>query len=57
MSIYEVLSLLFDLYICLVLTAEYFFGRSDMDMKNEAKRKRKFREKYRFETLTTEEGK
>jgi predicted nucleic acid-binding protein len=52
MSFYEALSLSFDLYICVMLTLEYFFGRSDMDLKSEAKRKRKFREKYRFDTLT-----
>src|SRR6266446_10943501 len=52
MNVYETLSLVFDLYISLLLTAEYFFGRSDMDMRNEVKRKRKLREKYRFETLT-----
>lgn len=55
MSLYEALSLFFDSYICVILTAEYFFGRSDMDMRNEAKRKRKLRERYRFETLTTGE--
>jgi len=51
MSLYEALSLIFDLYICIILTAEYFFGRSDMDMRNEARRKRKFKEKYNFERL------
>ncbi len=57
MHVYEALSLVFDLYISLILTAEYFFGRSDMDMRNEVKRKRKLREKYRFETLTNGEMK
>jgi hypothetical protein len=57
MTVYEALSLVFDSYICVMLTAEYFYGRSDMDMRNEAKRKRKFREKYRFDTLTAGEGK
>jgi hypothetical protein len=55
MTVYEALSLLFDAYISLILTAEYFFGRSDMDMRNEAKRKRKFREKYTMEKMTTGE--
>jgi len=34
-----------------MLTVEYFWGRSDMDMKNEARKKRKFKEKYSFERL------
>ena len=57
MTAYEGLALFFDAYISLILTAEYFFGRSDTDMKNEARRKRKFREKYRWEHLTDGEGK
>lgn len=55
MSLYEILALVCDAYICAILTAEYFFGRSDRDMKSEARRKRKFREKYRFENLTNGE--
>ncbi|HWY33807.1 MAG TPA: hypothetical protein VNX68_04125 [Nitrosopumilaceae archaeon] len=55
MSIYEALSLLVETYIAGILTAEYFFGRSDTDMKSEARRKRKFRDKYRFESLTNGE--
>lgn len=57
MTLYEVVSLVVETYIAGILTAEYFYGRSDADMKNEAKRKRKFREKYRFESLTNGEGK
>jgi hypothetical protein len=56
MTIYEILSVFLEGYIALILTAEYFFGRSDTDMKNEARRKRKFREKYKFESLTMGEG-
>lgn len=56
MSLYEALSLIFDTYICLILSAEYFFGRSDVDIKREANRKRKAREKYRFEQLTDGES-
>ena len=52
MTAYEILSLISETYIAGILTAEYFYGRSDADMKNEAKRKRKFREKYRFDHLT-----
>lgn len=47
----------FDLYICVILTLEYLWGRSDTDIKNEAKRKRKAREKYNFENITKGEGK
>lgn len=43
--------------ILVVLLVEYFWGRSDADIKNEVKRKKKAREKYSFESLTTEEGK
>lgn len=57
MTTYETLSLIVEAYIAGILTAEYFFGRSDMDMKSEAKRKRKFREKYRFEEINIGEGK
>jgi len=47
-----------DFYICFILTVEYFFGRSDMDIKNEEKKKAKIRrEKYRFEFLTIGEHK
>jgi hypothetical protein len=52
MTTYEILSTFLEAYIALMLTVEYFWGRSDADMKNEAKRKRKFRDKYRFEHLT-----
>lgn len=51
MSTYEAISTMLEAYIAGILTAEYFFGRSDMDMRNEAK-KRKLREKYSFECLT-----
>ena len=52
MSLYEIVQTILEAYIAGILTAEYFWGRSDTDMKNEAKRKRKFREKYNFERLT-----
>jgi hypothetical protein len=57
MSVYEILALLFDAYIAGILTVEYFWGRSDADMRNEVKKKRKLREKYRFEHLSIGEGK
>lgn len=56
MSTYEVVSILLEAYIAGVLTAEYFFGRSDTDIKREAVRKKAAREKYKFETLTSGEG-
>lgn len=46
-----------DVYGAVILTVEYFWGRSDTDMKREAKSKRKFREKYNFDRLTEGEGK
>jgi hypothetical protein len=52
MTAYEIVSTILEAYIAGVLTAEYFYGRSDTDMKNEAKRKKKLREKYRFDSLT-----
>jgi hypothetical protein len=57
MSWHELIQDGFEFYICIILTLEYFFGRSDMDIKNEAKRKKKAREKYSFESLTSGEGK
>jgi hypothetical protein len=56
MTTYEAISVLLEAYIAGILTAEYWWGRSDTDMKNEAKRKRKFRDKYRWENLTSGEG-
>lgn len=52
MSPYEIIQTVLEAYIAGILTAEYFWGRSDTDMKSEARRKRKFREKYHFERLT-----
>lgn len=43
--------------ILIVLLVEYFWGRSDTDLKNEAKRKKKAREKDSFEALNIGEGK
>ena len=43
--------------ILVVLLAEYFYGRSDTDIKREATRKRAAREKHKFETLNVGEGK
>lgn len=49
--------LLVSLYSAFILTVEYFWGRSDTDIKREAVRKKAAREKYKFETLTDGEGK
>jgi hypothetical protein len=59
MTEYQLLIVICVADVCssILLFVEYFWGRSDTDMKSEAKRKKKFREKYRFETLTTGEGK
>jgi len=57
MQVREWLMILLDFYICVILTIEYFWGRSDSDLKNEAKKKTKIRrERYQFENLTTGEG-
>jgi len=45
-----------ELYICYILTREYYWGRSDMDIKREEKRKQAKR-KMTFESITTGEGK
>lgn len=45
MTLYEAVSTLLELYIAGILTAEYFFGRSDMDIRNEARKKAIKREK------------
>ena len=55
MSGYEIVSTILEAYIALILTAEYFFGRSDTDIKREESRKRK--KKIEFESLTNGEMK
>lgn len=58
MSFYEITMWLMELYICLILTVEYLWGRSDTDIKNEAKTRAKIRrEKHSFENLTIGESK
>lgn len=57
MTVHEIISNVLEAYIAGILTVEYFWGRSDADMQNEAKKKRKLREKYRFENLTDGEAK
>lgn len=49
--------LLVSLYSAVILTVEYYWGRSDTDIKRETVRKKAAREKYKFETLTDGEGK
>lgn len=46
-----------EAYIAIILTVEYLWGRSDTDIRSEAKRKKKAREKYNFESLNSGEGK
>lgn len=57
MTVYEIISLITEIYICGILTLEYFWGRSDMDIKNEEKKRRKYKTKPDFENLTTGEMK
>ena len=46
-----------EVYICVILTLEYLWGRSDTDIKKEAKRRKQAKEKYGFENLTDGESK
>lgn len=46
-----------DVVSSIFLVMEYFFGRPDVAMKNEAKQKRRLREKHTFSHLTIGEGK
>ena len=56
--LYEWSMWIMELYICLILTVEYLWGRSDTDIKNEAKTKAKIRkERHQFDQLTTGEMK
>lgn len=57
MTIYEILSITLEFGVLVVLLVEYFYGRSDVVIKNEAKRRKKAREKYGFTELTQGEGK
>lgn len=50
------LDTLLELYIAIILTVEYLWGRSDTDIKKEEKRKMNKR-KLSFESLTIGEGK
>ena len=50
----EWIMLIAELYICVILTVEYMWGRSDTDIKKEEKRKRK---KPEFDELNIGEGK
>jgi hypothetical protein len=57
-SLAEWVMIALDFYICVILTIEYFWGRSDSDLKNEAKKKTKMRrERYQFESLNVDEHK
>lgn len=50
------LDTILEAYIALILTLEYFWGRSDADLKREEKRKQTKR-RHNFENLTEGEGK
>ncbi len=50
MSPYEIMSLLLELAVLIVLLVEYFFGRPDLVLKNEAKQKTRLR-KAKFDML------
>jgi hypothetical protein len=57
MNWHELIQDVLELYVCIILTVEYFYGRSDSDIKSEAKRKKKARERYSFDSLNVGEGK
>lgn len=46
-----------EIYICCILTAEYFYGRSDADLKREEKRKKSRKPVFTGEDLTQGEMK
>lgn len=53
---HEWLDTFLELYIAVILTVEYFYGRSDSDIKKEEKRQANKR-KPNFENLTQGESK
>jgi len=57
MKFYDLTMWLMELYICVILTIEYLWGRSDTDFRNEVKKKAKIRrEKHAFDELTIGES-
>lgn len=55
-EIHSCLDTILEAYIAVILTVEYFYGRSDSDIKKEEKRKASKR-KLVFDQLTQGEGK
>lgn len=56
-SLLEIANFFVEVGILIVLLIEYFFGRPDIVIKNEAKQKKRLREKHGFENLTLGEHK
>ena len=53
----DYVAVILDFYICVILTIEYFFGRSDTDIRNEDKKKRRIRRETHIEHLAIGEHK
>ena len=56
LDLHQWLDTILEAYIAYILTREYYYGRSDSDLKKEEKRKQA-KKKPEFESLTTGEGK
>ena len=57
MTLYEILSLLLEFAVLVVLLLEYLWGRPDVVLKNEAKQRKRLRNRYNFSELTINEHK
>lgn len=57
MTTYELLSVALEFAVLVVLLLEYLWGRPDVVIKNEAKQKKRLREKYVFTELNQGEHK
>lgn len=57
MTLYEILSLLLEFAVLIVLLVEYFFGRPDVVVKNEAKQRKRLRNASNFNELNVGEHK
>lgn len=52
-----VILVVLDVYQSVMLTLEHYWGRPDMAVKNEAKQRKRLKEKPSFDALTQGEGK
>jgi len=56
LDLHQWLDTILEAYIAYILTREYYYGRSDSDLKKEEKR-RQAKKKPEYESLPTGEGK